>query len=180
MCIGRWSPVFLIIVAFWLSAGGALAQNDVTGDGQEYERVHEYIERGEFKAAIDLASEILQRAPNSAEALHLRAVARFLSSGDWEKSAADLDEVLRLDPKHFKANCNRSMVYFREGDQDAAIEYAERSGWPRTPLTDTSVGARLGSRKESILRRSMMPRERSNASRTRSRRISCAARRNSI
>jgi len=99
----------------------------VTGDGQEYERVREYIDRGEFKAAIDLASEILQRAPNSVEALHSRAVACHFSSGDWEKFAADLDAVLRLGPNHFRANCNRSAVHLLEGDQDAAIEYAERA-----------------------------------------------------
>lgn len=127
MCMGRWTPVVLVSMAFWLSAGGALAQDDVTGDGQEYERAKEHLKRGEFKAAIDLANEILQRTPNSVEAQHIRAFACYYSSGDRAKFAADLDAVLRLDPKHFSANCNRSGVHLLEGDQDTAMECAERA-----------------------------------------------------
>ncbi|NQT15031.1 MAG: tetratricopeptide repeat protein [Planctomycetes bacterium] len=119
--------MFLISVALWLSAGGALAQDDVAGDDRECDRVREFLDRCELKAAIDRASEILQRTPNSARALHLHAVACYFASGDRDKFAADLDAVLRLDPKDLKANCNRSAVHLLKGDRDAAIDYAERA-----------------------------------------------------
>jgi tetratricopeptide (TPR) repeat protein len=53
-------------------------------------------------AAIDLASRLIARAPNFAEAYNQRAIARFIR-GQYAQSAEDCQRVLQLNPYHVGA-----------------------------------------------------------------------------
>ncbi len=71
----------------------------------------------DFDAAITLS-------PQSAEAWHQRAQA-FAALGDPAGAARDLQEALRLEPRHFGALLTLSMLQEQAGDARAALRSME-------------------------------------------------------
>lgn len=71
----------------------------------------------DFDAAITLA-------PGSAEAWHQRAQA-FAALGDPAAAARDLQEALRLEPRHFGALATLSLLQEEAGDAAAALRSME-------------------------------------------------------
>lgn len=71
----------------------------------------------DYDAAITLS-------PGSAEAWHQRAQA-YAAMGDTQAAARDLQEALRLEPRHFGALLTLSMLQEERGDTRAALRSME-------------------------------------------------------
>ena len=80
-------------------------------------RLHDALRR--FDAAIE-------RAPDFAEAWNKRATVYYMM-GDFDSSAADVVETLRLEPRHFGALAGQGMMSMQEKNIDQALLYFRRA-----------------------------------------------------
>lgn len=81
---------------------------------------------GALSDAIATFSEIIRRRPAFAEAWNKRATAYFLA-GEFRKSIADCDEVMRRNPHHFGALAGYGQNYLQLEDFTLALEYFRRA-----------------------------------------------------
>jgi tetratricopeptide (TPR) repeat protein len=81
---------------------------------------------GQLPEAIAIFSEIVRRRPAFAEGWNKRATAYFLA-GDYRRSLADCEQVLKRNPRHFGALSGYGQIYFRLEQFDKAIEYWRRA-----------------------------------------------------
>jgi len=81
---------------------------------------------GQLPEAIAIFSEIIRRRPAFAEGWNKRATAYFLA-GDYQRSLADCDQVIKRNPRHFGALSGYGQIYFRLEQFDKAIEYWRRA-----------------------------------------------------
>ena len=79
-----------------------------------------------FKEAIETYSEVIRRKPEFAEGWNRRATVLFLA-GEYLKSLADCDEVMKRNPQHFGALAGYGQIYFALERYDKAIEYWRRA-----------------------------------------------------
>jgi tetratricopeptide (TPR) repeat protein len=79
-----------------------------------------------FEEAIATYSEVIRRKPAFAEGWNRRATVRFLA-GDYRKSLADCDQVMKRNPRHFGALAGYGQIYFALERYDKAIEYWRRA-----------------------------------------------------
>jgi tetratricopeptide (TPR) repeat protein len=78
------------------------------------------------EAAIETFTRTIQRRPDFAEAWNKRATVHFLL-GDYEKSLADCDEVMKRNPYHFGALSGYGMIWLQLGDPEKALVWFERA-----------------------------------------------------
>jgi tetratricopeptide (TPR) repeat protein len=76
---------------------------------------------GQVEASVDTFSDIITRRPDFAEAWNKRATAYYLL-GEWRRSAADCDEVLRRNPQHFGALSGYGMIWLQLDQPTRALE----------------------------------------------------------
>jgi tetratricopeptide (TPR) repeat protein len=81
---------------------------------------------GELDAAIATYSEVIKRKPAFAEGWNKRATVLFLA-GDYKRSLADCDQVMKRNPHHFGALAGFGQIYFRLDQYDKAISYWKRA-----------------------------------------------------
>lgn len=74
----------------------------------------------EFQAAEDILNRLITDKPDYAEAWNRRATLNFMARR-YEKSLADIEKVLDLEPRHFGALSGRGMVYEAMDKPDLAI-----------------------------------------------------------
>ena len=74
-----------------------------------------------FDEALELFSEVIERDPNYAEGWNRRATLYYLM-GRFEKSLADINKVLALEPRHFGALSGRGLVLIRLDRLHEAID----------------------------------------------------------
>jgi tetratricopeptide (TPR) repeat protein len=86
----------------------------------------EEMEAGNHAAAVKLFSEVIRRRPEFAEGWNKRATAYFLA-GEYRKSLADCDEVVKRNPRHFGALSGYGQIYFQLQDYEQAIRWWRRS-----------------------------------------------------
>ena len=79
-----------------------------------------------FKQAIEAFSDAIRRLPSFAEGWNKRATAHYLA-GDYKRSLADCDEVLKRNPFHFGALSGYGQIYFQLGDPEKALLYWRRA-----------------------------------------------------
>lgn len=84
------------------------------------------MEAGQLGEAIATLSEVIRRKPEFAEGWNRRATAYFLA-GEYRRSLADCDEVMKLNPLHFGALAGYGRIYFKLELYDKAIEYWRRA-----------------------------------------------------
>ena len=77
-------------------------------------------------AAVETFSEVIRRAPGFAEGWNKRATAYFLL-GDYRRSLADCDEVMKHNPYHYGALSGYGMIYLRLDLPARALEYFEKA-----------------------------------------------------
>ena len=77
-------------------------------------------------AAVETFSRIIQRRPDFAEGWNKRATVYYLL-GQYEKSLADCDEVLKRNPYHFGALSGYGMIYLQLDRPAQALDYFERA-----------------------------------------------------
>ena len=78
------------------------------------------------EAAAETFTQIIERRPDFAEGWNKRATVRYLL-GEYQKSVADCDEVMKRNPHHFGALSGYGMIYLKLGDLARALTYFERA-----------------------------------------------------
>jgi tetratricopeptide (TPR) repeat protein len=81
---------------------------------------------GQVQASVETFSEIIRRRPDFAEGWNKRATAYYLL-GEWRRSAADCDEVLRRNPQHFGALSGYGMIWLQLDEPTRALERFEQA-----------------------------------------------------
>jgi tetratricopeptide (TPR) repeat protein len=77
-------------------------------------------------AAITTFSRIIEKRPDFAEGWNKRATVYFLM-GDYEKSLADCDEVVKRNPSHFGVLSGYGQIYLQLNQPEKALSYFERA-----------------------------------------------------
>ncbi len=77
-------------------------------------------------AAIQTFSEVIRRKPEFAEGWNKRATLYYMR-GDFDKSLADCDEVIKRNPVHFGALSGYGLIYLQLGQPERALQYFERA-----------------------------------------------------
>jgi len=77
-------------------------------------------------AAVQTFSEIIRRKPDFAEGWNKRATVYYLL-GEYAKSLADCDEVMKRNPYHFGALSGYGMIYMELNEPARALTYFERA-----------------------------------------------------
>jgi tetratricopeptide (TPR) repeat protein len=81
---------------------------------------------GRWGDAVAAFTRIIERDPDFAEGWNKRATAYFLM-GDYTRSLADCDEVMKRNPYHYGALSGYGMIYMRLDQPERALEYFERA-----------------------------------------------------
>jgi tetratricopeptide (TPR) repeat protein len=76
--------------------------------------------------AVETFTRVIERKPEFAEGWNKRATVYYLL-GQYEKSLADCDEVLKRNPHHFGALSGYGMIYLRLDQPERALAYFERA-----------------------------------------------------
>ena len=76
--------------------------------------------------AVETFSEIIRRRPDFAEGWNKRATVYYLM-GEYQKSLADCDEVMKRNPYHFGALSGYGMIYIELDQPATALQYFERA-----------------------------------------------------
>jgi tetratricopeptide (TPR) repeat protein len=103
-------------------------------------------------AAVETFTRIITRKPDFAEGWNKRATVYYLL-GEYEKSLADCDEVVKRNPYHFGALSGYGMIYMQLDQPGRALDYFERA---------LAVNPNLGSVEETVemLRRLLLQKRR--------------------
>ena len=80
----------------------------------------------DFGEAIETFSQIIQRKPDFAEGWNKRATLYYLI-GEYEKSLADCEEVIRRNPAHFGALSGFGLNYLQLRRPERALDYFQRA-----------------------------------------------------
>jgi tetratricopeptide (TPR) repeat protein len=78
------------------------------------------------EAAVQTFTRIIERRPDFAEGWNKRATVLYML-GEYQKSLADCDEVMKRNPYHFGALSGYGMIYLKLGDPARALAYFERA-----------------------------------------------------
>jgi tetratricopeptide (TPR) repeat protein len=76
--------------------------------------------------AMPILDDIVARAPDWAEGWNKRATALYLV-GDYDRSLADIDRVLALEPRHFGALAGIGLIRIEKGETRAALAAFRRA-----------------------------------------------------
>jgi len=88
-------------------------------------RANKAVETKKYDAALDYLDEIVTLAPAYAEGWNLRATVHF-AGDDYRRAMADIDRVLRLEPRHFGAMAGMAAILKATGHNEAAAAAYER------------------------------------------------------
>ncbi|MBI2468325.1 MAG: tetratricopeptide repeat protein [Candidatus Rokubacteria bacterium] len=81
---------------------------------------------GLHEEAAATFTEVIARAPQFAEGWNKRATVYYLM-GEYDRSLADCEEVIRRNPIHFGALSGFGLIYLEKGDLERAARYFERA-----------------------------------------------------
>lgn len=79
-----------------------------------------------YGVALDFLDRITVLQPGYAEAWNKRATVHFLMN-NFRKSMADIDQTLRLEPRHFGALTGMGQILKQSGRKELALEAYERA-----------------------------------------------------
>ncbi|MDH3763445.1 MAG: tetratricopeptide repeat protein [Gammaproteobacteria bacterium] len=85
----------------------------------------ELMRRGDLAAAEKVYSQVIEFLPGFSEGWNRRATVRYYQS-DYDGSLADIEETLRLEPRHFGAIWGLGMILGSKRDFQRAILAFER------------------------------------------------------
>ncbi|MBI4268940.1 MAG: hypothetical protein A3I17_02155 [Candidatus Rokubacteria bacterium RIFCSPLOWO2_02_FULL_72_37] len=78
------------------------------------------------EAAAETFTKVIERRPDFAEGWNKRATVYYLL-GEYQKSLADCDEVMKRNPYHFGALSGYGMIYLQLGQPALALTYFEKA-----------------------------------------------------
>jgi tetratricopeptide (TPR) repeat protein len=81
---------------------------------------------GRFDDSIATFTRVIELAPEFAEGWNKRATLYFIT-GEYRKSLADCDQVMKRNPAHFGALAGYGQIYLRLDDPERALEYFKRA-----------------------------------------------------
>lgn len=81
---------------------------------------------GNYPIALQLFTSITELDPKFAEGWNKRATLFFLM-GAYDRSAADVDKTLNLEPRHFGALSGLGMIEMQRGHEQAALDAFNRA-----------------------------------------------------
>lgn len=81
---------------------------------------------GAAEAAIDTFSRVIRLRPDFAEGWNKRATVYYLV-GEYQKSLADCDEVMKRNRFHFGALSGYGMIYLQLGQPEKSLAYFEQA-----------------------------------------------------
>lgn len=85
-----------------------------------------HMEEGRMGQAVEAFTRITERLPDFAEGWNKRATVYYLM-GEYKKSLADCDEVMKRNPFHYGALSGYGMIYIQLDEPGRALEYYERA-----------------------------------------------------
>ena len=80
----------------------------------------------EGELAVRTFTEVIRRRPDFAEGWNKRATVYYLM-GEYQKSLADCDEVMKRNPHHFGALSGYGMIYLQLDQPAKALDYFQRA-----------------------------------------------------
>jgi len=86
----------------------------------------EHMNERHGQAAVETFTRIIERRPDFAEGWNKRATVYFLL-GEYERSLADCDEVVKRNPYHFGALSGYGMIWLELGEPEKALGWFERA-----------------------------------------------------
>ncbi|MBI2218704.1 MAG: tetratricopeptide repeat protein [Candidatus Rokubacteria bacterium] len=86
----------------------------------------EQMQANDGDAAVATFTRVIERRPDFAEGWNKRATVYYLL-GEYEKSLADCDEVMKRNPWHFGALSGYGMIYVQLGQPERALDFFERA-----------------------------------------------------
>lgn len=84
-------------------------------------RVKTAIEKKQLDVALQLLDKVVRLKPDYVEGWNRRATLYYLQN-DYAKSLADIQEVLKREPRHFGALAGLGMIMQEVGDEKRALE----------------------------------------------------------
>ena len=81
---------------------------------------------GQERIAIAILSSVIEQYPKFTEALNKRATAYYIA-GEYDRSLADIKEVLDREPRHFGALSGLGLIYQRRGKKKKALDAFRRA-----------------------------------------------------
>jgi tetratricopeptide (TPR) repeat protein len=89
-------------------------------------RASEEMQAARYDEAVAILTRIIQTKPEFAEAWNRRATVYYLA-GEYRKSIADCDEVLKRNPGHFGALSGLGQIYLQLDDPEKALAWFQRA-----------------------------------------------------
>ena len=86
----------------------------------------EAMQAGEHREAIRIFSDVIRAKPEFAEGWNRRATVYYLA-GEFERSIADCQEVLKRNPRHFGALSGLGQIYSQLEEWRKALEWYRRA-----------------------------------------------------
>jgi len=86
----------------------------------------EEMELEKYKEAIQTFSEVIRRKPEFAEGWNRRATVHYLA-GDYARSMADCDEVLKRNPSHFGTLSGLGQIHLKLEQHEQALAWFRRA-----------------------------------------------------
>lgn len=108
-----------LIGSIWLRSGSDTANLLM-------KRAVQSIDKKDYPVALDLLDRLVELKPSWAEAWNKRASVRFYQ-GNVDGAMADVERVLKLEPKHFGALDGMAAILQRTGFDKRALEVYRRS-----------------------------------------------------
>ncbi len=109
-----WARAETDILRIWSRSGSAAM--DLL-----YKRGESALDAGDIPTALGHLTALTDHAPDFAAGWYLRSVAFYLD-GDYGPAIADLEQVLRLEPRHFGALTQLGTMLDELGDKRRALE----------------------------------------------------------
>jgi tetratricopeptide (TPR) repeat protein len=97
-----------------------------TAIDQLLERGVDEMQSGRSREAIATFSEVIRRRPAFAEGWNKRATALYLA-GEFQRSLADCDEVLKRNPRHFGALSGAGLIHLALEQHRQALQWFRRA-----------------------------------------------------
>jgi len=98
--------------------------NDIKIEANFY-RGMESLRTSDFIMSIAFFTQVIEKKPNFAEAWNKRATAHYMM-GDFDKSMHDINETLKLEPRHFGAMDGMGLIFIHLHQYEKAIKIYEQ------------------------------------------------------
>ncbi len=79
------------------------------------------LNNGNFEVSVNYFTRVIEKNPNFAEAWNKRATAYYLL-GDFDKSMIDINQTLKLEPRHFGALDGMALIFIQEKKYENALD----------------------------------------------------------